>query len=104
MSVQKEELYRLIDTLQEKEMQIAKRFLEFLITEPDDAYWERILKSPPFDDEPLSEDDLAAILEAEKDITGGRVKPWEQVKRDLNLRGLSLPDRRKKTWKGWIRG
>lgn len=85
MSVQKEELYRLVDALQEQEIPIAKRFLEFLITEPDDITWEKLLKNPPIDDEPLSDDDLIAIAEAEKDITEGRVKPWEQVKKELNL-------------------
>lgn len=85
MSVQKEELYRLVDALQEQEIPIAKRFLEFLITEPDEVAWEKLLKNPPIDDEPLSDDDLIAIAEAEKDIAEGRVKPWEQVKKDLNL-------------------
>lgn len=39
MSVQKEELYRLIDALPQKEIATAKRFLEFLVIQPD----ERIL-------------------------------------------------------------
>lgn len=103
MSIQKEELYRLVDALPEQEMPTAKRFLEFLLVKPDKESWEEILKNPPIDDEPLTEDDLKAIAEAEKDIAEGRVKPWEQVKRELNLWGWLSPGRQKKIWPVWIK-
>lgn len=85
MSMQKEELYRLVDALPEQEISTAKRFLEFLIVKPGKESWEELLKNPPIDDEPLSADDLKTISEAEKDIAEGRIKPWEQVKRELRL-------------------
>lgn len=80
MSVQKEELYRLIDALPEKEIAAAKRFLEFLVIQPDEESWDEFLKNPPINDEPLSEDDLRDIEEGKKAISKGRVKSWEQVK------------------------
>jgi len=85
MSMQKEELYRLVDALPEQEISTAKRFLEFLIVKPGKESWEELLKNPPIDDEPLTADDLKTIAEAEKDIAEGRIKPWEQVKRELRL-------------------
>lgn len=41
MSIQKQDLYRLIDMLTEKELPIAKRFLEFIINETriEDIKW-----------------------------------------------------------------
>lgn len=41
MSIQKQDLYRLIDMLPEKELPIAKRFLEFIINETriEDMKW-----------------------------------------------------------------
>ena len=50
----------------------------------DDAFVQA-LRNAPEDDEPLTEEDLKAIEEAEEDIRQGRVKPWEQVKRELGL-------------------
>lgn len=38
-----------------------------------------------YDDEPITKAEVEAIKEAEADIKAGRVKPWEQVKKDLNL-------------------
>ena len=54
MSITKKELYRLIDALPEEEVEAAKRFLEFLITQ-DDAVYNFI--SAPFDDEPTSKEE-----------------------------------------------
>lgn len=85
MSVQKEELYRLIEALPEKEIATAKRFLEFLVIQPDEESWDEFLKNPPIDDEPLSEDDLRDIEEGKKAIAESRVKSWEQVKSEYGL-------------------
>jgi hypothetical protein len=85
MSVQKDELHRLIDALPEKEIATAKRFLEFLAIQPDEESWDEFLKNPPIDDEPLTEYDLLDIKEGEKAIAEGRVKSWEQIKREYGL-------------------
>lgn len=58
MGVTKKELYRLIDALPDGEVEVARRFLEFLIAQDSAVY---TLISAPFDDEPTSkEEDLEA--------------------------------------------
>ena len=54
MNITKEELYRLIDALPEKEVDTAKRFLEFLIIQESSVY---SLISAPYDDEPVSKEE-----------------------------------------------
>ena len=49
-----------------------------------DPVWEAFLNAP-LDDEPLTEEDVQAIEEAEEDIVAGRVKPWKELKRELGL-------------------
>ncbi|MGV8125357.1 MAG: ribbon-helix-helix protein, CopG family [Candidatus Xenobiia bacterium LiM19] len=38
-----------------------------------------------FDDEPITEEDIQDMKEAEEDIKTGRVKPWAQIKTELGL-------------------
>lgn len=84
MSVPKKKLHELIDKLPDKEIPTVKKFIEFVLQNPD----EHILKTfndAPYDDEPLEEDDLKAIQEAEKAISNGETKSLEQFKSELNL-------------------
>jgi hypothetical protein len=37
------------------------------------------------DDEPLTEEDIQDMKEAEEDIKAGRVKPWSQIKAEMGL-------------------
>lgn len=87
MSVPKEELHRLVEALPEQKNARAKRLLEVLLTteESVDDVWAEVLAKAAIDDEPLDDEDLAAIEEAEKDIIMGRVKTLDQVKKDLGL-------------------
>ncbi len=41
------------------------------------------LDTAPADEEPLSIEDREAIAEAERAITQGKTKPWEQVKKEI---------------------
>ena len=82
----KEELHRLVDALPERKNASAKELLEVLLTEESaDDVWAELLANPPIDDEPLDDEDLAAIEEAKKDIMAGRVSTLDQVKKDLGL-------------------
>jgi len=87
VSVPKEELHRLVEALPEQKNARAKRLLEVLLTteESVDDVWAEVLAKAAIDDEPLDDEDLAAIEEAEKDIIMGRVKTLDQVKKDLGL-------------------
>jgi hypothetical protein len=69
MSVDKNDLYRLIDELPERELSAAKRYLEFLIESAiKNNPWRELLANPPETDEELLEEDKTAIKEAEKDL------------------------------------
>ena len=59
----KEELHRLVDELPESHSEELRRFLEDL-------------RQTEIDDEPLTEDDLAAIERGEEDVRLGRAKRY----------------------------
>ena len=78
---ERERLHALIDTLPEDELQAALRFLERLGTEDVTPLWS--LRDAPADDEPLTEDDEAALAEAEQDLTEGRIVTHAEARRRL---------------------
>lgn len=55
---------------------------EFVISR--NRVWDA-LDNAPEDDEPLGKDDLKAIDEGMKAIAAGKVKPLEQVRKELGL-------------------
>jgi hypothetical protein len=74
----KEALHRLIDAIPEWELDKARQALEpladpFLLA----------LANAPIDDEPETEEERAAVAEAREDVAQGRVRPWEDVRREL---------------------
>ena len=77
----KERLHELVDLLPASKVEAANKYLESLA---DEAFMEA-LRNASEDDEPLAENDLKAIEEAEEDIVQGRVTPWEDVKKELGL-------------------
>lgn len=78
---ERERLHSLIDTLPEGEVHIALRFVEFLGTEESPALWS--LRDAPFDDEPLTAADEAALAEAEADLVEGKVVSHDEARRVL---------------------
>lgn len=80
----KDRLHELVDALPESRFEAAKKALECLVNEACDPVLQAFLDAPE-DDEPLTEDELKAIEQAEEDIRASRVKPWEQVKKELGL-------------------
>ncbi len=81
LETERTRLHELVDVLPESKIEAANRCLEALA---DEAFLEA-LRNAPEDDEPLTEEDLKAIEEAEEDIRLGRVTPWEEVKKELGL-------------------
>ncbi|MDR3553865.1 MAG: hypothetical protein P4L55_03840 [Syntrophobacteraceae bacterium] len=77
----KERLHELVDALPASKVETVHRYLEALA---DEAFLDA-LRNAPEDDEPLTEEDLKAIAEAEEDIRQGRTTPWEEVKKELGL-------------------
>jgi len=48
---------------------------------PEDEPVLKALREAPFDDEPLTDEDLAALREAEEDEIHGRLVPHEEIRR-----------------------
>jgi len=81
-TIPKSELYRLVDALPEGDTLAAKRLLEYLLSKTGDPLLRAFLYAPE-DDEPLDEEDLAHLEEAERDLAEGRVMAWEDIKKEL---------------------
>ena len=75
------DLYRLIDSLPESEVQAARRFLEYLRDSRDPVLM--ALLSAPDDDEPETDEERESVSEARQDIQAGRsVSPktiWNEM-------------------------
>ncbi|MGP8246136.1 MAG: hypothetical protein ACLQVN_16650 [Bryobacteraceae bacterium] len=74
-------LHDLIDRIPEEELPAAKRFLEYLVVSP--AY-RAALFAPP-DDEPVTEEDAAAIARARSEVRAGNVISHDEVLREFGL-------------------
>ncbi len=85
-STSRDEIHRMVDTLPLKEIAVAKRFLEFLLSQAKDDPWAEFLENPPENDEPLTTAELEAIEEAMEDVAAGRVRPWEEARKELGLK------------------
>ena len=97
-----EELHRLVDELPEQEHHAARRFLEYLRDHSRDPVWQAFLNAP-VDDEPLTDEDIAAIREGEEAIARGEVRPWEDVRAELLAQADTPPIRRRKRVQSGVR-
>ena len=79
----KEELHGLIDELAERDLYTAKHFLAYL-RNIRDPMMQKLVETP-YDDEPLTEEDIAALDEAYEAIARGEVYTDEEVRRQLGL-------------------
>ena len=74
-------LYRLVDELPDDAMDAAAEYLAALRDDP----LLRALLAAPWDDEPETDAERAAVAEAEEDFRAGRVVSLDDVKRELGL-------------------
>ena len=79
---ERERLHALVDDLPEDEIHTTLRFVEHLRSPEDDPVL-KALREAPFDDEPLTDEDLAALREAEEDEIHGRLIPHEEIRRRI---------------------
>jgi len=79
----RDNLHHLVDALPENELERAERALEALRQEADPTY--RPLEDAPFDNEPETPDERAAVEEAHRDVAAGRVLPHDEAKRRWGL-------------------
>ena len=85
LNASKEKLHELVDALPESEVEAAKRALECLVNKECDPVLQAFLDAPE-DDEPVTEEDLKAIEEAEEAIARGETESLEDVLREFGLR------------------
>ena len=78
------DLHRLVDELPEQEWPLALSLLEGLPCGQVDPFL-RVLALAPLDDEPETEEERAAIAEAEEDIRLGHTVSMDEIKREFGL-------------------
>lgn len=76
-------LKELIDVLPEGDLYAVKRYVQFLHYLDDPVAVS--LAEAPLDDEPLTDEDIAAIKEAKEDMAAGRLISHEEMMRELGL-------------------
>lgn len=77
----KDELHRLVDELQTRELHGAKRYLEYLRNMGDPVL--RTLMEAPEDDEPTTPEEDKGAEEAWQEYLRGEARPWEDVREEL---------------------
>lgn len=76
----KERLHQLVEELPEGETSAAERYLEFL---RERAALPRSLAEAPFDEEPVTAEDLAAIAESRAQLAAGQGVSHTEARRLL---------------------
>ena len=77
----REDLYRLVDEIPERELQAARRYLEYL-REMGDPLIQALVEAP-FDDEPESEEEKKAVKEAYKDLSDGNIVSSDTIRDEI---------------------
>lgn len=75
MAITKKELSELIEKLQDKDVPLVADLVKRLI-HPNDYHI-------PYDDEPLTDDDIKAIEEGRKEFLEGKTIKFEDIKNEL---------------------
>lgn len=76
----RERLHALVDDIPDSEVHAALRYLEYLRSIEEDSFLKALREAPP-DDEPVTEEDWAALEEAWEDVRQGRLTPHEEIRR-----------------------
>lgn len=79
----KKELHRLVDELPDRDLYAAKRFLAYLRNTRDPLVQKLI--EAPYDDEPLTPEEEAAVQEAWEAVARGEVLSDEELRRELGI-------------------
>lgn len=76
-------LKELIDELPEGDLHAVKRYIQFLHYLDDPVAVS--LVEAPLDDEPLTDEDIAALEEAREEMKAGKLTSHDEVMRELGL-------------------
>ena len=79
----RQRLHQLIDKLPDEQILAAERYLDSLCRDIHPVV--RAMRSAPIDDEPLTDEDRAAIQEGRREIAAGHGIPNERIRRKLGL-------------------
>lgn len=79
----RDELHHLIDQLPDRDLYTAKRFMAYL-RNTRDPMMQKLVEAP-YDDEPLTEEDEAALAEGWEAFARGDVYSDEEVRHQLGL-------------------
>jgi putative heme degradation protein len=79
----RDELRQLVDQLPDRDLYAAKRFLAYL-RNTKDPMMQKLVEAP-YDDEPLTEKDKAALAEGWEALARGDVYSDEEVRHQLGL-------------------
>jgi hypothetical protein len=78
-------LHRLLDRVPDREVPTARRFLEYLSAFANDPFWQA-LQNAPYDDEPETPEERAAVEQAKRELAEGKGIPHAEVVRRLGLK------------------
>ena len=81
----KRQIKDLIDGMPPEELLVIKRFIQY-VRDMEDPFL-RNMAEAPWDDEPLTDEDIAALEEGKEDIKAGRLISHEEIMREFGLRG-----------------
>ena len=81
----KKRILQMLEMLSEREVYVAQKFLEFLITQANDPMLIALATAPEDKDEVLTEEDIRDLDEAEQDIIEGRTESLESVIKEIGM-------------------
>ena len=84
-AARRQNLKELIDDLPDRDLYAVKRYIQFLNYVDDPVAMS--MAEAPLDDEPLTDEEIAAIAEGKADVKAGRLVSHEEIMREFGLRG-----------------
>jgi hypothetical protein len=82
LTTEQKQLVGLAARVPASDIPTAKRVLEALIGDP---FW-RALQAAPYDNEPVTPDDEAALAEAEAEFERGEITPHEEILNEFKVK------------------
>ena len=79
----RERLHRLVDDMHEGELETVETFIDFVHERGDPVL--RALMNAPIDDEPVTDEERAAVQEGLDALEAGDVYTMEEVEKELGL-------------------
>lgn len=84
MSMERKDLYRIIDEIPEGELAGVRRYLKYVRDVGSDPV-RYALENAPLDDEPETKEEREAAVRADDDFKNGRTLSMDELKRELDL-------------------